>query len=100
MEIRRKGLKMVDKQKGRKLQPFLDVPEAWENEWQDMPEFIQEDLKSYKALIVHFETKEDMAAFAKLLDQKITFKTPSIWYPKLIINHIMNKEYIDTETEE
>ena len=83
-----------------KLQPFLDVPEAWQKEWQDMPEFVQEDLQSYKALIVHFETKEDMNAFAKLLDQKITFKTPSIWYPKLKINHIMNKQYIDTEEKE
>lgn len=69
--------------KPKKVQKtFFNIPTWQEDEWQDMPEFTQEDLTPGKSIIVHFETKEDMDAFAELTDQKITMKTLSIWYPK------------------
>lgn len=70
-------------------------PEWWEEYWQGMPEFIQEDQTSYKSIIVHFENKEDIKKFAKLIDQKITFKTKSVWYPKVDRKCLLDKRYID-----
>ena len=32
---------------------------------------------------MNFRNKEDYAEFVKLIDQKITDKTKSIWYPEL-----------------
>ena len=75
------------------------MPEWWEEYWQDMPEFVQEDQTASKSIIVHFQNKEDMKAFAKLVNQKIGFKTQSIWYPKAEIDRYINKEYIDVKDE-
>jgi len=75
---------------------FGDIKEEkWREEWQGMPEFIQEDQESFKSIIVHFENQEDMDNFAKLAEQRITLKTQSIWYPKANIARVMNKIYID-----
>jgi len=53
----------------------------WKEEWQDMPEFIQEDKESIKCVSVHFETLEDMEAFSKLIGRTITMKTKGIFFP-------------------
>jgi hypothetical protein len=50
-------------------------------EWVGMPEFVQEEKKPYKELIVRFETEEHYKDFAKLLNQSLTLKTKSIWHP-------------------
>lgn len=65
----------------------------WKKEWQDMPEFIQEDLTPFKSVIVHFENREDMDSFAKLVEQRITKKTKFIWYPKVKIERYVTKGY-------
>lgn len=72
-----------------------EVPEKWEKEWQDMPEFKMEDKTSYKQIIVHFACQKDRDDFATLIDQKITYKTQSLWFPKAEIERLMNKRYID-----
>lgn len=50
--------------------------------WQGMPEFVQEDQEGFHQIIVHFETEQDLADFAALVQQKITPKTKYLWYPK------------------
>ena len=55
--------------------------EEWEQEWQDMPEFSQDDLEPFKTIKVNFKTPEDMEKFSKLIGQKITPKTRGVWYP-------------------
>ena len=50
-------------------------------EWTGMPEYISDDLTSFKKLIIHFECQEDVDAFAALVGQTLTEKTKSIWYP-------------------
>jgi len=70
--------------------------EAWKKEWKGMPEFMQEDVSPFKSIMVNFENKQDMEAFAKLIGQGITTKTQSIYYPKAKIDGIMNKRYVDT----
>ena len=69
--------------------------EWWEEEWQGMPEFVQEDLSPYKTIMVHFENEEAMESFAKLVDQTINLRTKSIWYPKAEIGHFFDKRYVD-----
>ena len=64
-------------------------------EWKGMPEFSQEDLQSWKSIIVHFENRQDMEAFSKLINQKLTYNTRSVWYPQAEIGHYSNKRYID-----
>jgi hypothetical protein len=59
----------------------LDEFSSWKEEWKDMPEFIQHDLQPYQKIILNFETKEDVEAFAKLINQKITYRTDTLWFP-------------------
>ncbi len=56
--------------------------DSLEKEWQGMPEFEQDDLMAVQQIIVNFETREDVKAFTKLLNQNITERTRSIWYPE------------------
>tara|TARA_A100000172_G_scaffold81163_1_gene73493 strand:+ start:7301 stop:7888 length:588 start_codon:yes stop_codon:yes gene_type:complete len=69
----------------------LDV---WENqddkndldadlEWTDMPEFNQENKMPTRQLIVSFKNEDDIKSFAKLLNQQITDKTKSLWFPEV-----------------
>ena len=65
----------------------------WREHWKDMPEFVNEDQTSFKQVIVHFATREDMEAFAALVEQTITEKTQSIWYPEAEIGRYVDKRY-------
>jgi len=49
--------------------------------WIDMPEFIQEKQKPFAQIIVRFESENDLNEFAKMINQKLTTKTKSIWHP-------------------
>ncbi len=64
-------------------------------EWQGMPEFAQENLRPWKQLIVSFENRADMDAFAALVGQRLTEKTQSIWYPEAEIGRMVTKRYKD-----
>lgn len=52
-----------------------------EQEWLDMPEFIQEDMTSKRKIIIHFRNDEDVANFARIINQTITPKQKSTWFP-------------------
>jgi hypothetical protein len=56
-------------------------PDNWREEWVGMPEFVQNKQKPYAQVIVRFETEADLEAFSKLIGQKLTQKTKSIWHP-------------------
>lgn len=53
----------------------------WKNEWKDMPEFVQDKKEPYAKLIIRFDSEDDLQDFAKLIGQKLTNKTKSIWHP-------------------
>jgi hypothetical protein len=74
---------------------LFDEPTEWQKEWKDMPEYIQEDLTSFRKIVIHFKSQEDVNAFAKLIGQKITPKQPSLWYPPHEIRRYANKRYVD-----
>jgi hypothetical protein len=72
----------------KKLSPkqnptLLDVPSLWQEEWQDMPEFVMEDLRPYRVINVRFRNDEDVKAFAKLLGQHISPKQRALWFPAM-----------------
>ena len=50
-------------------------------EWVGMPEFYQPKKEVFKEVIVRFETEQDFLDFQKIISQKMTLKTKSIWHP-------------------
>lgn len=74
---------------------LFDAGKGWQNEWKDMPEFIQPDLRSWKSIKVHFENREDLESFAELLDQRITLDTVSIWYPEMEVGRFSAMKWVD-----
>lgn len=64
-------------------------------EWQDMPEFVQEDLTPYRVLNVRFRNEEDVQKFAELMGQKITPKLKTIWFPYAEPRTVAHFRYID-----
>lgn len=60
---------------------FDNLEESFRNEWKNMPEYVQEDLTPYRVLNVRFRNAEDLAIFEKLMEQKITEKQKTIWFP-------------------
>ncbi len=67
----------------------------WKKHWTGMPEFVQNDKKTYKTIYVHFRNKEDYEDFAKLIEQNLSEKTKSIWHPKLERDQNMLKRWIE-----
>lgn len=52
------------------------------DEWNGMPEFEQEAINAFHDIRVVFETEHDMRMFAQIVNQTITDKTTSIYYPR------------------
>lgn len=71
----------------------------WMAEWQNMPEFILEDLAPKFQLIVNFSCEADVLDFAQLIGQKITpsngRQLQSLWFPEQEIGRMMNKRYVE-----
>ena len=81
---------MSDKEQGL----LFDMPPVWEHAWKGMPSYEHKDLEPWRSIKVHFANKEDMAAFAQLVGQRLTENTDSIWHPKAEIGRYANKRYI------
>jgi hypothetical protein len=60
-----------------------------------MPDFEQEDLSAQRQIIVSFANNEDVKEFSKLMNQNITPKTRSIWYPKAETESMTDRYYGD-----
>lgn len=79
---------------------FPDLKTTTEQEWEGMPEFVQGDKDPIKQVIVSFKSWDDYKAFAKLVDQNLSPKTQSIWYPKAEIERMVDKAYVRKEDYE
>ncbi|WNI34683.1 hypothetical protein [Chryseobacterium sp. SG20098] len=66
-------------------------------EWEDMPEFEQENLLAKNRVIVSFENDDDRFAFAKLIGIKMTRDTKSIWFPEKKPEAVKDFRYKDEE---
>ena len=64
----------------------VDNRKDWEKEWEaaNAPDFKSEGDTCYKRVVVRFENEDDYQDFQKLIGQKLTSKTKSIWHPALI----------------
>jgi len=87
----------------RLLQRSLGLPERkppkkWEKDWKGMPGFVMYDLSPWKTLKVHFATFEDVEQFAKHIGQRVTYRTPSIWYPPQEKARVVNVRFSGTTT--
>lgn len=51
-------------------------------EWWGMPEYRHRDLSGVQKVVVHFKTRADVEAFARLVGQEVTERTRSLWYPE------------------
>lgn len=71
-------------------------------DWDDMPEFVQENNEAYAVINVRIRCEEDLRKFASLVEQpSISHKTKSIWYPVMERNTPSLYRWIDeTELEE
>jgi len=67
-------------QTDKKVEQVINNPS---DHWVDMPDYESENLfGKYYCIKVHIKTKEDLEEFSNLLDQKLSEKTKSIWFPK------------------
>ena len=74
---------------------LFKMKEWWEDEWEGMPEYVQEDNMPYKTVYVHFKNREDMESFSKFINQKIQYTTKFIWYPEVKAHKNRDFTYID-----
>jgi hypothetical protein len=75
---------------------FLEVEKGETDpnkEWDGMPEFDQPDKNAFRSVIVHFECQSDVDEFTRLIGQKLTDKTKSIWHPEQVRMDTESKRY-------
>lgn len=59
--------------------------EYWKSEWFDMPEYISEKQEVFSKIEFLFDGEEfNLDLIENIFEQKITQKTTSIWFPKLV----------------
>lgn len=51
------------------------------DDWQNMPEFVNEKNDAFRKIIISFESQEAVDLFKLKIGQPITSKTKSLWYP-------------------
>jgi hypothetical protein len=62
-----------------------------------MPDYNVVDLRPNRAIILNFKNDDDVAQFAKLIDQPITDKTRSLWFPKDEIASEKDRTWVSDE---
>jgi len=71
------------------------------HEWDGMPEYIQEEKEAYHVMKIRFRNDEDIAEFAKIVNQQhINKKTKAIWFPILEKEQTSLMQWIDGEESE
>jgi len=93
--LRKLGFNMPYAAKSTEPELFDDLEHPIYDEWEDMPEFVQDKQEPFAKVIVRFRNQQDLDEFAKLIGQPLTPKTKSIWHPALIRGINANKRYVD-----
>ena len=78
------------------IQASLD----WQEEWVDMPEFHQEDLRPFRVINIRFRNEKDVENFAQLVNQKISPKQKALWFPEAAYRKASPYRYVDYGSEE
>ncbi len=74
-----------------------EVSEEWREEWKDMPEFVQDKQTPYAMIIMRFRNQEDLDEFGRLIGQRVTPRTKSLWHPQLPRGLTRYKRYKDSD---
>ena len=64
-------------------------------EWEGMPEFVQEKQRPHAMINFRFANEQDLQEFASLIGQKLTSKTKSAWHPYRSHFRAIRKEWSD-----
>jgi len=72
----------------------------WEDEWQDMPEYSNEDQKPFRTIYIHFRNQEDVNKFSEFMDQRIFPKQKSYWFPYKAKKEPIRYRYVDSEEKQ
>tara|TARA_R110000803_G_C11865391_1_gene307718 strand:+ start:62 stop:340 length:279 start_codon:yes stop_codon:yes gene_type:complete len=89
------AIKNLPNQKQKRKQQTLDL--GCENEWEGMPEFHQEDLTPWHQVNVRFKDQKDFEKFAALMEQNITPKQKTLWFPYLPPRMASHFHYVDKD---
>lgn len=86
--------------KDKSQNPLFDKGESYDEAWKGMPEFVQDEIEPFKTLYVHFENREDMEKFKKVINQEFYLTTKSIWYPEATMNDFSKVRYVHDTSKE
>ena len=78
----------------------LEALKVVNQEWVGMPGYRNENQAPWKSILVHFENRADLEAFAALVGQRLTGDTRSIWYPEAEIGRMVTKRFIQEPVPE
>jgi hypothetical protein len=78
---------------------LFETTDIYQEHWQDMPEFMQENLMPWKTVYVHFRNLEDMQDFQALIGQRFNFETKFIWYPQAKPFEAKKYRYVDADDD-
>ncbi len=73
---------------------LFEIPADWQEHWQGMPEYAHKDLRPFQQITLNFECREDVQAFAKLVGQRLTDETDTLWFPVKIPEVLKDKAYL------
>ncbi len=74
---------------------LFEIPADWQEQWQGMPEFVQNRQREYAKIIVRFRSKEDLDDFAQLIGQRLNRLSQCTWHPELHKGEIQGrKKYV------
>lgn len=73
---------------------LIDVGQSWEDSWKGMPDYRHEDLMPKSSMIVHFRNDRDRLEFQRVIDQRFSPQTKSIWFPKAEIGVAADKVWV------
>lgn len=88
----------------KKIKPPADIFEfddadEHETEWRGMPEFNQPDNGAFRQIIMSFDDQAGVDKFAKLIEQDLTPKTKSLWFPPRPTNWVSDLFYVDGQSD-
>lgn len=72
---------------------FIDEENDPYAEWKGMPSFRQEDKLGFQVITVHFSDQKGVDKFAELVEQKISPKTRSLWFPEVPFDRTEKERY-------
>ena len=77
---------------------FGSFSEDGEDDWIGMPEFYQEDMRPWHQINVRFRDQKDFDEFMEKMEQKITPKQKTIWFPYKPFRRAAKYQYLVNET--